>query len=49
MDTDSLYFALAEKELEGFIQSEMKAKRVQQRSTDCNDCFTADAVGNFFS
>ena len=49
MNTDSLYLALAEKELEDCIRPEMKAEREQLRTKGCNDCFTADAVGCFFS
>ena len=41
-DTDSLYLALAEKELEECKRSEMKAEWEQLRSKDCPDCFTAD-------
>ena len=48
MDTDSLYLALAEKELEGCIRPEMKAEWQRLRSNDCVDNFTADAVANFF-
>ena len=49
MDTDSLYLALAGKELEDSIIPEMGAEwqRLLQ-SNDCVDSFTADAVGNFF-
>ena len=48
MDTDSLYLAIAEKELEDCIRPEMKGEWKQLRSKDCTDSFTADAVGNFF-
>ena len=48
MDTDSLYFALAEKELKDCIRLEMTAKWQRLRSNDCVDNFTADAVANFF-
>ena len=48
MDTNSLYIALAEKELEGSIRPEMRAEWQRLRSTDCVDNFTADAVANFF-
>ena len=47
MDTDSLYFALAEKELEGCIGPKMRAEWHRLRSNDCVDSFTADAVPNF--
>ena len=46
MDTDSLYLALAKKELEDCIRQEMKAELERQRSKDCTDSFTADAVAN---
>ena len=49
MDTDSLYVALAEKELEDCIGPEMRAEWQMWRSKDCVDNFTADAVANFFS
>ena len=48
MDTDSLYFALAEKELEDCIRPEMRANWQRLRSNNCVDGFTADAVANFF-
>ena len=48
MDTDSLYLALAEKELEYSIRPEMKTEWECLRSKDCNDSFTAEAVANFF-
>ena len=48
MDTDSLYLALAEKELEDCIRPEMRAEWQKLRSNDCVDKFTADAVSNFF-
>ena len=48
MDTDSLYLALAEKELEDCIRAEMRAEWQRLRSNDCVDNFTADAVANFF-
>ena len=48
VDTDSLYLALAEKELEDCIRPEMKAEWQRLRSNDCVDNFTADAVANFF-
>ena len=49
MDTDSLYLALAEKELEDFIRPEMRAEWQRLRSNDCVDSFTADAVAIFFT
>ena len=48
MDTDSLYLALSEKELEDFIRPEMRTEWQRLRSIDCVDSFTADAVANFF-
>ena len=48
MDTNSLYLALAEKELEDGIRPEMRAEWQRLQSKDCVDSFTADAVGNFF-
>ena len=48
MDTDSLQFNLAEKELEDCIRLEMRAEWQRLRSNDCVDNFTADAVANFF-
>ena len=48
-DTDSLYLALAEKELEDCIRPEMKAEWQRLQSNDCVDNFTADAVANFFA
>ena len=48
MDTDSLYLALAEKELEDCIKPEMRAEWQMFRSNDCVDSFTADAVAHFF-
>ena len=47
MDTDSLYIALAEKELEGCIRPETRAEWQRLRSIDCADSFTADAIANF--
>ena len=48
MDTDSLYLALAQKELEDCIRPEMKAEWQRLRSNDSVDSFTVDAVANFF-
>ena len=47
MDTDSLYLALAEKELDGCVEPEVKAEREHLRSKDCTDSSAADAVANF--
>ena len=48
MDTDSLYLALAEKELEDCIGPEMRVEWQRLRSIDCVDNFTADDVAIFF-
>ena len=49
METDSLYLAFAENELEDCIRPEMRTEWQRLRSDDCVDSFTADAVANFFS
>ena len=46
-ETDSLYLALAEKELEDRIRPKMRTEWQRLRSNDCVDNFTADAVANF--
>ena len=48
MDTDLLYLALAEKELEDCIRPDTEAEWQTLRSNDCVDSFTADAVGKYF-
>ena len=48
MDTDLLYLALAEKELEDCMRTEMRKEWQRLRSTDCVNNFTADAVADFF-
>ena len=48
MDTDSLYLALSEENLEDVIVPEKRAEWDQLRSKDCNDNFTANATDNFF-
>ena len=48
MDTDSLYIALAEKELEDCIRPEMRSEWQRLRSNDFVDSFNADAVAIFF-
>ena len=48
MDTDSLYLALAEKELEDCIRPEMRTGWQRLRSNDRVDSFTADAGAKFF-
>ena len=47
MDTASLYFAIAEKELEECIRPEMRVEWQRLRSNDCLDRLTADAVASF--
>ena len=49
MDTDSLYLALAEKELEDCLTPEMRAESQRLQSNDCVDSFTADALKIFSS
>ena len=46
-DTDSLYLALVEIELEDCIRPEMGAAWQRLRSNDCVSSFTADAVAKF--
>ena len=48
MDTDSLYLALVEKELEDCIKPWMRAEWQRLRSNDSVHSFTADAVAIFF-
>ena len=48
MDTDSMYLALSEKELEDCVRPEMRAQWQRLRSIDCVDSFTADDVVNLF-
>ena len=48
MDTESLYLALAEKNLEDCMRPERKLEWQRLRSNDCVDTFTADAVANVF-
>ena len=48
MDTDSLYLALSEENLEDVILPEKRAEWDQLRSKGCNDIFTANATDNFF-
>ena len=47
MDTDSLYLALSEENLEDVILPEKRAEWDQLRSKDCNDKFTANATDIF--
>ena len=48
MNTDSLYLALSEENLEDVIVPEKRAEWDPLRSKDCNDNFTANATDNFF-
>ena len=48
MNNDSLYPVFAEKKHEDCIRPEMKAEWERLRSKDCTDCYTADAIRNFF-
>ena len=48
MDTDSVYLALAVKEMEDCIRPEMRAQWQRLRSNDGVDNFTADAVAKIF-
>ena len=48
MDTDSLYLALAEKELEHCIKPEMRPEWQNSRSFDSVESLTAVAVASFF-
>ena len=48
MDTDSLYLALSEENLEDVILPEERAEWNQLHSKDCTDNFTANAADNFF-
>ena len=48
MDTDSLYLALAEKELYDCIRPDKKREWIDIRSSDCADDFIANATTNFF-
>ena len=48
MDTDSLYLALSEENLDDIILPEKRNEWEAIRSRDCTDSFTANAAGNFF-
>ena len=48
MDTDSLYLALAEDNLDDCILPKKKAQWTLNRRNDCRDDFIADADKNFF-
>ena len=47
MDTDSLYLALSEENLEDVILPKKRAEWDQFRSKDCTDDFSANATDNF--
>ena len=47
MNTDSLYLALSEENLEDVILTEKRAEWDQIRSKDCTDNFTANATDKF--
>ena len=49
MDTDSLYLALSEENLEDILLPEKRNEWEAIRSRVCTDSFTANATGNFFS
>ena len=48
MDTDSLYLALSEENLEDINLSEKRNEWEAIRSRDCTNSFTANATSNFF-
>ena len=48
MDTDSLYLALSEEDLEDVILPEKRAEWDKLRSKDCTDYFTANETDIFF-
>ena len=48
LDTDSLYLALSEENLEDVILPEKRKEWEAIRSRDCTDSFTANALGYFF-
>ena len=48
MDTDSLYLALSEENLEDIILPEKRNEWEAIRSRDCTESFTANATGNLF-
>ena len=48
MDTDSLYVALSEENLEDVLLPEKRAEWNQLRSKDCTDNFTANSTDNVF-
>ena len=48
MDTDFLYLALAEKDLDECNLPSKQAEWTEKRSKDCRDDFRADAKNNFY-
>ena len=48
MDTDSLFLALSEENLEDIILPEKRNEWAAIRLRDCTDSFNANATGNFF-
>ena len=48
MDTDSLYLALAEEDLDDCILPSNRAEWTEKRSKDCRHDLRADAKNNFF-
>ena len=48
MDTDPLYLALSEENLEDVILPKKRAEGKQLQSKDCGDNFTANATDNLF-
>ena len=48
MDTDSLYLALAEEDLDDCFLPSKRAEWTERRSKDCRDDFRAVAKNNFF-
>ena len=48
MDTDSLYIALSEENLQDVIVPEKRAEWDKLHSKECKDNFTANATDNFF-
>ena len=49
MDTDSLYLALSEEDLEDILLPEKRNEWEAIRSRNCTDSFTANATDNFFT
>ena len=48
MDTDSLYLALSDENLEDVVFPEKRVEWIQFRSKDCTNNFTANATDNVF-